>query len=71
MAARYSFALANFHDSLIVLSGGASRESYQVVSSVDVYSIEADKWSSIASLNQARREHSSCCVGDYVYIAGG
>ena len=40
-------------------------------SSVEVYSVKNDTWTTAPSLNQARIEHSSCCLKDYVYVSCG
>ena len=65
-------ALANYKDSLIVVTGGRSREKFycEPIKSVEIYCVESDSWSIAPSLNQARERHSSCCLADYVYVAG-
>ena len=69
---RYFPALANFHDAIIVVSGGlASQMSNEYLKSVDLYDVKTDIWSTAPSMNTTRTNHSSCCLGDFVYVAGG
>ena len=39
--------------------------------SAERYDLQKDKWEEIAGLNQARQSHSSCSLGDSVYIFDG
>ena len=38
---------------------------------VDVYLIEKDKWIRAPDMINARLSHSSCVVGEYIYVTGG
>lgn len=76
MSTRRSPALANVRDSLLVLSGGRLADeranfTYITSRSVDIYEVRTDKWRKAPDLNKARAAHSSCFLGDFVYVAGG
>ena len=43
---------------------GTSKKVYQ-------YAIGSDTWTEAAPLNRGRKNHSSCVVGDSIYICGG
>ena len=40
------------------------------LSCVEIYDIEADLWIRAPDLSDGKRGHSSCCLGDFVYVRG-
>ena len=65
------FSLANFKNKLIVLSGGSVCSGHASVFKVSSYNIRQNKWRDEPELNNKRRCHSSCSVGDNVYVFAG
>ena len=62
--------LANFNDICIFIGGGHDADDRDM-SSVDMYTIEFDDWSSAPELNQARSGLSICAQGDKLYAMFG
>ena len=50
----------------IFISGGNC-----YASSVERYNSSLDIWEDLPDLNQARRYHSSCIIGNTMYVVGG
>ena len=46
-------------------------EDYSLIATVSVYSVDRDEWSPCPDLNEARYYHSSCILGDKLYVSGG
>ena len=69
--ARGNPALACFKESYIVVSGGQCPQTHALLQSVDIYKIKANAWKPAPMLTIARKSHSSCCLGDYIYVACG
>ena len=63
------FATCSLQERYVIVSGG--EDDYVKVSSVERYDLKKDIWEEIASLNEARGSHSSCSIGDTVYVFGG
>ena len=38
---------------------------------MEVYNVDRDQWSPCPSLNIARFSHSSCILGEKLYVSGG
>ena len=64
-------SLANYNDSHIFVVGGKKPGTKQHLKSVDIYDVEKNIWRGAPALNVARFEHSSCCVGDFIYVGFG
>ena len=62
-------SLALFNGSHIVVSGGTQQRHEYEISNVEIYSIKSDEWYTAPSMSCARSEHSSCCLGSYIYVA--
>ena len=54
--------------SFIFLTGGMKTTS---LATVEVYSVDRDEWIQCPDLNNARNSHSSCILGDKLYVSGG
>ena len=54
-------------DQFVYLSGGSLYENPPVYG----LDIREKKWTESAPMTQARRDHSSCCVGDHLYVMYG
>ena len=72
---RFSPSLVNYHDLYIFVSGGENpRKNTEKLTSVDRYDIANDRWSpsgAVPPLNQKRHSHSSCTLGDFIYVCCG
>lgn len=65
-------SLVNFKNRFIFVSGGSNPQNWdQYYRSVEYYDIATDTWSAAAPLNKARSYHSSCCMGDFIYVFCG
>lgn len=67
-------ALANYKDQVICLSGGIRDDSNTegiLISSVQVYRINMNKWRNLPDLVHARANHSSCTLGGELFVFGG
>ena len=53
----------------LFLTGGTKQNSF--LATVEVYNVERDKWSQCPKLNKGRYFHSSCILGDKIYVSGG
>ena len=54
------------------MTGGASDlNGTESFASVDKYNINRNQWSSAPSMNIPRFYHSSCCLGDNLYVFCG
>ena len=71
LTARWTNAIANFENKLLIVSGGFHPQSRLEHFSVEMYSIKKDEWSKAPSMNSQRYGHNSCCLGDYAYVVGG
>ena len=67
---RYRFALANYRDEAIYITGG-SYSLLDNVSSVMRFNLRSNQWEKAPSMNQARKCHSSCVLKKKVYVFGG
>ena len=65
---RNKFSLSNFSDQIIFFIGGFFPERF---SEVFYYKIQTDEWIRAPALNQARYGHSSCIIGNSLYVYGG
>ena len=68
-----NFSLANFHNKIAVCTGGLNCE-LQFESKTYFLEVDKEKWKKqdiLPSLNIARYNHSSCVVGDTVYVIAG
>ena len=45
--------------------------SDQIFDSVDVYDIMKNNWSEAPPLITARKQHSSCALGNFIYVVAG
>ena len=61
-------AFVSFQNSHIVASGGKN-QSGESSKAVEIYHIKENKWIMAPSMNLARYSHTSCILGNYVYIA--
>ena len=61
---------ANFNDEFIFIGGGHDANDNDM-SSVDMYTIDSDSWSSAPELKQARSGLSFCAQGDKLYAMFG
>ena len=68
----YNTALTGYSPnkaSFIFKTGGY--KNLITMATVEVYSVDRDEWSHCQKLNRARRGHSSCILGDKLYVSGG
>ena len=63
-------ALTAYKNRHLFLTGGLMMKPY-VCTDIDVYSIDRDQWSSCPKLNIARQNHSTCILGDKLYVSCG
>ena len=68
--------MTNYENELIIVSGGREikfqlDEVEVALQTVDVYLIEKDKWIIAPDMINARLSHSSCVLGEYIYVTGG
>ena len=54
----------------IFISGG-HEQNYLILKDVERYDCIADRWESLPELNYARINHSSCILGNTLYVIGG
>ena len=80
LVARRSPALANFADEVIFVTGGRNLVTRELESSLEWYLVDSDTWQtstnndSVAiqmTLNEPRMGHSSCSLGNRIYVYGG
>ena len=65
-------SLVNFKNRFIFVSGGTNPQNWdQYYRSVEYYDIATDTWSAAAPLNKSRSYHSSCSLGDFIYVFCG
>ena len=67
-------ALANFKDKYIFCSSGLNPETNASLRTVDVYKINGNAWLPkrlCPKMRQARYNHSSCTLGDSLYVFCG
>lgn len=65
-------SICNFVDEFIFFSGGFNHDTLESIDSVDIFDVHTDRWSSKAPhLNQARAFHSSCTLGNMIYVLCG
>ena len=69
LAARDYPAFCNFNNVAIIVSGG--RTSRKLFTEVERYDIARDTWTPMAPLNEGRVLHSSCTLGNRVYVFCG
>ena len=66
------FAIANYKNKLIFLSGGFGSEYVPLHHyNVYVYNIACDYWVLAPRMNRGRMSHSSCTLGEHVYAFAG
>ena len=63
--------LTSIQPKFIVISGGLFSDFFNAINDVELYDTEKDKWVSLPKMNEAREQHSSCSLGDTLYILGG
>ena len=63
--ARFWPALCSFQDRYIFVSGGEFQDS------VERYDCASDSWSLMPALNGNRHKHSSCALGNVIYVICG
>ena len=64
-------SLANQNDTHILIIGGKSPVTWDLLGSVDIYDVQNNIWQEGPVLKEPRYMHSSCIVGDYAYVAFG
>ena len=64
-------SFCRLQEKYIVVTGGTNRDFIDALCSAGRYDCQNDMWEQIASLNEARMDHSSCSIGDSVYIFDG
>ena len=65
-------ALCAYQDAYIFVSGGQSPiEFTEQFASVDFYDVGKDQWTSAPPMNVARKNHSMCALGKYIYVFSG
>ena len=62
--------MANFCDQLIFMIGGQPRGKSEPCSEVFFYRVKTNAWISAPALNYARWGHSSCFLGDSLFVYG-
>ena len=60
--------LTAYRRSHIFITGGLKNG---VLATVEVYSVDRDQWRPCANLNIGRKFHSSCILGEKIYVSGG
>ena len=55
----------------IFMSGGLSGQDMMPFNAVERYDSMRDTWERFPSLNMARSMHSSCTIGNMLYVIGG
>ena len=69
---RDCFALCNLQNTALFLTGGTNNEQHlDTLNSVECYNIEKNEWVKAPSLNINRQMHSSCAIGNSVYVFCG
>ena len=61
------FAIAIYEEQLAILTGGCGKGSQ----AVSFFDLKGNRWSEKPELNDGRMNHSSCCLGNRVYVFGG
>lgn len=65
-------ALCAFQDSYIFVSGGQSPiEFTNQFDTVEFYDVGKDQWQKAPAMNIARKNHSMCALGKYIYAFSG
>ena len=66
------FSVICIHDSNIILTGGETNFR-QIEKKCHVFNTIEDKWceAPIPDLRVERKDHSSCCIGNNIYVVGG
>ena len=64
----YSQSMCLVNSKFVYVTGGALPNS---VSNCRRYDTDRNLWQEIQSMNQVRREHSSCQLGGHIYVFGG
>ena len=65
-------ALCVFQDSYIFVSGGQSPiEFTNNFDTVEFYDVGKDQWQTAPAMNIARKNHSMCALGKYIYAFSG
>ena len=67
--ARLGASVTNFKNKLVVVAGGTN-EIGSDYATVEIYSLVDEKWTKAPKLNERRCNHSSCTLGDSVYLFG-
>ena len=62
-----NFALANYQDMRVYVTGGFEESAKRV----DFFDIENNKWHKASPLNHGRRAHGSIGLGRHIYVFGG
>ena len=65
-------SICNYVEEFIFFSGGFDPNTMESIKTVDIYDVHTDRWSTDAPpLNQARAFHSSCALGNMLYVLCG
>ena len=65
-------SLANFKEAGIILATGGMQPGFGgLLSSVDLYDVTNDAWSTGPPLNRKRLSHTSCCIANFAYVSCG
>ena len=65
-------SICTFVEEFIFFSGGFDPDTLEPIDSVDIYDVHTDRWPTKAPcLNQARASHSSCALGNMLYVLCG
>ena len=65
------FAVANYKNSVIYVTGGFVYGTYDVLNDVMTYNLQKKIWQTGPSLNEARVMHGSCTLGRKIYVFCG
>ena len=67
-------SLVSFNKIFIYITGGSDvlkNGKFGTSKKVYQYAIGSDTWTEAAPLNRGRKNHSSCVLGDSIYVCGG
>ena len=64
------FSIANYKNRLIYLTGGMTNKLVRV-DAVHVFDVIKFGWVTAPKMTKARWRHSSCSLGEYIYVFGG
>ena len=64
-------SLVNFDDELIFITGGYIIDEEQSSARAFCYKISTDEWREAPAMNERRWNHSSCVLGNALYVCCG